>query len=420
MKRPCPYCEDGNMVKNGHLDGKQRFSCNKCGKHLSWSHEKYIEWVDLPLETPERRVVIQEELSELKREFKESRREQGFREQLLVAIKGAAKTFRPPPIPKKKYKIDNERTETRLILGLSDHHANRVITPESIEGLNEYNMDIYARRLHSVIQGVISLAEHQYTAGNQIQGLSINLLGDIGNDSQRRSNVSTNQMAENIASLSTGQIIAQAIDILLHAEHNGEYLFPIIQVRGVVGNEPRFDKKVNHTEPWRNWDYVIYQWISACLNSERIGYSIPMSPKMIAEELGWKFLLSHGHEIRGWAGVPYYGMARANAREQLLRKSRGGFDYHMSGHIHTANKLSEGCRGHHTVASLCGVDGYAHNGLAVSGEPSQTLLAVTEKRGVIGDHTVYTDDTLESPFIYDPKLASKGALRAMEEWRLGR
>ena len=377
-----------------------------------------INFADQKTPNPIKAVVQGNLIKELRSDITKLKTGTAFETLVLKAIAGTAPAFSPPP-PMPEIKSSKKLTDTGLILALSDHHTNRVVDSRAIEGFNEYNFDVYALRLWNVIVNTIHIARAQYTEYNRISHLSINYLGDIGNDSHRESNKATNQMAENVASLVAAHINAQGIHTLAMAKTNdGKALFPKITIRGVPGNEPRMDKKLDTSRPYRNWDWMIYQWISASLGgmNGRIDYLIPYSMKVCVDEMGWTFLLDHGHEIRGWAGIPYYGIKRSNSQEQYIRRHRGGFEYRISGHIHTGAKIPEYCRAHFIVPSLVGVDGYAHNNLAVTSDIGQTLLAVTKERGVIGEHHVYADGTNKCPFIYDVDLAVEGAHRSMEEW----
>ena len=368
---------------------------------------------------PVRDQQKKDELGLLRKQLKETHKEQAFQALILQAIGGSSGTLKTPPamptLPTSK-----KKTNTTIILNLNDHHANREIDPSVVEGMDAYDFDIYARRLWSVIRRTISISRAQYCTSNRITGLSIYYLGDIGNDSQRKSSIATNEMAENSAAIVTAHINAQAIDALLRATSpdGATALFPKIRVVGLPGNEPRFDQKINFAQPWRNWDWVIYQFLSAFLGSAegRVEYCIPNSMALCVEELGWLFLLSHGYEIRSNYRVPYYGFAMSNAKEQFKRKSRGGFDYRITAHFHVSARIPENCRAHYVCPPLVGTDGYA-SALGYGTTSGQLLLAVTKKTGVISEHIVYADETEASPFRYNIDLAVGGAFRAMEEWR---
>ena len=141
---------------------------------------------------------------------------------------------------------------------------------------------------------------------------------------------------------------------------------------------------------------------------------------MIVNDLGWRFLLTHGFDVKSSAsfgGIAYYSIERSNAKHQAMRRNDGGFEYRLMGHLHTEAKLTGTSNITYMNGALPGDDGYAHNGIGVHGLPSQLLLAVTEKRGVIGSHTLYAEDLPQSPFVYNELLVKEGAYKAMEAWK---
>lgn len=370
---------------------------------------------------PVRAVAKKDREQYLTKELKASRRKRAFEEELLATIIGCAPAFITPPPMREVSRETDEKTPTTLIANFADHHVNRVIIARAVEFLNEYGIDIYARRLWSIIKGLIHIAQAQYTMYNQITELVLNLLGDMANDTHRKSNHLTNEKPETVACIIAAHIIAQGMDALLRAKtpDRKHYLFSKISMNAVPGNEGRIDEKINWQQPERNWDWLIYQWIAASLRDAggRVTYNITESYMDVIDVMGHHFLIDHGLDIRSWAGISYYGMKRSNAKQQFLRKARGGFDYRITGHIHVKAQLPEFCRSHFVCPSIVGVDGFAHNANALTGDIGQLLLAVTEKRGVISEHLVYADDDEESPFVYDMEMAVDGAYKAMEAWR---
>jgi hypothetical protein len=72
-----------------------------------------------------------------------------------------------------------------------------------------------------------------------------------------------------------------------------------------------------------------------------------------------RFLVMHGNDIRGWMGIPHYGIWRRNAMEHAARglARRPAIDYLVLGHFHTPS-FSPGVI---MNGALCGTTTYDHS-----------------------------------------------------------
>jgi UDP-2,3-diacylglucosamine pyrophosphatase LpxH len=139
-----------------------------------------------------------------------------------------------------------------------------------------------------------------------------------------------------------------------------------------------------------------------------ISFEIPRSPFMVTEILGNKFLLTHGDQIKGWNGLPYYGMVRSETRfrtilertktiEELLREiekedisqeDKNGllqyaltyaksFDYMVMGHFHSMAELETNSGGKIILnSSFAGGDDYSINTLMSANSAAQKFFGV--------------------------------------------
>jgi hypothetical protein len=86
----------------------------------------------------------------------------------------------------------------------------------------------------------------------------------------------------------------------------------------------------------------------------------------------------HGHQIRGWAGKPYYGFDRRAAMEAIKRMGvpEKAFTKMVLGHFHHGFNADVWMLG----GSFSGTDAYDHS-CGRFGRPHQTAWFVHDKHG---------------------------------------
>jgi hypothetical protein len=102
--------------------------------------------------------------------------------------------------------------------------------------------------------------------------------------------------------------------------------------------------------------------------------------KLLADVLGKKFLISHGHTIMGQMGIPFYGMERDRAREAVKRAKLLDkmFDYISIGHWHVPSIIGENIL---VNGSLPGTTELDH-GCGRHARPSQVSFMVHPDHGM--------------------------------------
>lgn len=176
-----------------------------------------------------------------------------------------------------------------------------------------------------------------------------------------------------------------------------------VNIKCVRGNHGRGASRhaVRHTET--NWDTVFYwvlhdRLIGSDLNPRkamrnRVTFEIPEGDQfwVIDRVLGWGNLMVHGDQIRGWAGIPYYGITKkANGWSDAMPKD---WDNLFFGHFHTYASGTLNYRRWFCNGTTESSNSYALEELGAAGLPSQRVVFMTEKYGISSDHQVYlTED----------------------------
>ena len=95
---------------------------------------------------------------------------------------------------------------------------------------------------------------------------------------------------------------------------------------------------------------------------------------------GFECQAIHGHEIRGWGGIPFYGIARHDAKS--VRLHSGCYRYLFHGHIHQQSLINIGT-GSEAIVSGDWVGPNNASGAINAAPRSETAACVF--RGVDGD-----------------------------------
>lgn len=247
------------------------------------------------------------------------------------------------------------------VFHITDTHKGAVQEPNEIEGFNAFNPEIATERSIRFAEEAVKWANIQKQA-YRIEECSVIITGDLISGDIHDELRITNAYPTPVQVVETAKDIAQQIQII--APH-----FRKVKVHFIVeDNHSRLTKKPQAKEAGQNsLNYLVgsmlQAYIASLSNVEMHIY--PMLEKVI-EVNGRLYLISHGHNVRGWMGVPWYGIERkvgkeAQARLQIImqeaeRAREIGFHKYILGHFHTAffGRL------YFLGASLSGTDAYDH------------------------------------------------------------
>jgi len=267
-------------------------------------------------------------------------------------------------------------SEETIVLMISDIQAGTYISKESTGGLNEYNWAVLEKQFDALFYGLEEIVtRHKMVA--PINNLHVHLIGDIveGWDIFKGQ---THSIDHDIA-----HQVLDIVDLIADFLDRTRTLFKHIHVVGVPGNHGRIGRRGENLH-YVNFDYIVYKFVEKTLkNYPEFTWQISESWWQVDSIYDYNFLMFHGDDIRGWQGVPYYGIDRAakNYRE-LLELLGIRYDYMEIGHFHMPSELSgvttekfiNGCWPGGTIFSM--------KGLGAANTPSQKLFAVHPKQGV--------------------------------------
>jgi hypothetical protein len=277
----------------------------------------------------------------------------------------------------------SEKTSQEMALLYSDLHATEVVSLEGTRGLNEYNWDVMLDRMAGIQRGVLSHREHYRFP---ISVLDVWMLGDMlsGDIHEELAITNDRPTAEGIVDLA----YAHVPWLLRFAEE-----FPLVRVRAVAGNHPRFAQKPSAKQYHNNADWLFYKMLEALLKGHpQFEFDIPRSSMNVVKVADrWRVLLMHGDGIRTtMPGVPWGGVhRRVTTLEAQFSQARQPLDYVAFGHWHTRNSL-DGIQAETIMnGSVKGVDEYSLQKFGSGRAASQTLLTIHPEHGITGNYPIH-------------------------------
>ena len=189
-------------------------------------------------------------------------------------------------------------------------------------------------------------------------------------------------------------------------------LFDTVNVVYVVGNHGRVDPRKNMRRALENLDYLVAETASLCCKDiPNINFTIPDCYSAIVVINGHRFHVSHGDDVKSWAGIPWYGMSKRTSRIQSIHsETNQRIHYHVTGHFHTLGQIpTDTIRGEHFMnGSWKATDEYAYNELHVCRDPVQWIHGVSQNEGITWRRPIrlkYNDEQ-SGPKRYRPSLAA--------------
>ena len=259
--------------------------------------------------------------------------------------------------------------EAVAVVLASDWHVEENVRPDTVNGSNEYNMEIAKRRAEKFFQHTLQLVQKEQQA-IKIETLCVALLGDF---------ISGNIHEELLASCEVGPVdamtfaknlIASGIEFLL-ANSKLKLVIPC-----TVGNHSRITKKVHVSgEQGMSLEWAMYNFLADHFkNEKRVTFVLSRSYHNYVDILGHLIRFHHGHAVQygGGLGGLTIPMVKAVMRWDNDKKAYlsccGHFHQKMDGERFVVN------------GSLIGDAPYGKR-LGFTSRPEQVFFLIDAKRG---------------------------------------
>ncbi len=294
--------------------------------------------------------------------------------------------------------------EEHLVLHLSDEHADEVVKPHSVGGMENFDFPVALCRAERYVDTVLKFS--QSTLVNyRFPVLHILKYGDAtsGEIHGGISHSYYKNMMRNC--LAIGQMEALMVRDLAP-------YFPKINVICIPGNHGRRSPKKDFNGPWDNWDYLISEIMSGyCRDLKNVTFAIPECFSLNYEINGHGFHIQHGDDIKSWNSIPWYGVERKTRRLVALHNSLGiRTRYFVLGHFHALASMAD-LKGETFInGSWVGTTPYSYESFSGFREPMQLIHGVHKDRGVTWRLPVMLKDEAseaKGPTRYSVVLASE-------------
>jgi len=324
------------------------------------------------------------------------------KEDLLI---DSIKKFTPSYKEVKKYKRRKPTGKIKgnsvqsMIAPLTDTHIGDNVELEEMMGLNEYNIDIFNKRLYGWANQVITLAELRRNSA-EVGELIVPMLGDMISGDIHEELARTNNDHCMGQMIRGANLISQAL--MLIAPH-----FDKVRVPCVVGNHGRMTRKPPMKNKYMDWDYMLYQWISVfCQNQKNIEFHIPKTFMTTINVCNRNILLAHGDFINGGGSGTSINRGVSNMRNVLsfrkglkeelnhiqdnsLESIPDNYDSALLGHFHRIDEIDIGTGAVHICGCMKGGDEFAMQRVQAINKPRQLVLYYHPKYGEIGKEVIY-------------------------------
>lgn len=320
-------------------------------------------------------IALRDEGQQCKRAYKAAQRENAVFEALVDELQQTVKPIKPLPSVV-KVGTNKDKIHESLVMHLSDEHADSIVLPHQVGGLERYDLRIALRRAEVYVDTVIRFTQ-QTLSNYAFDNLYILAHGDhVSGEIHGATDHSVYRNSFRNA-LAVGQMHALMYrDLCAH--------FPRIHVLYLSGNHGRRSIKKDYHRPQDNWDYLVAEIAKLhCADLTNVDFSIPDSYSACLDIEGYGFAVAHGDDIRSWNGIPWYGIERRTRRWGAISAATDRkINYYCFGHFH--NAATQAALNGETIlnGSWVACDPYAFNALAVFSEPAQWIHGVHAAHGV--------------------------------------
>jgi hypothetical protein len=271
--------------------------------------------------------------------------------------------------PKKK----SGKSRSVVVTPLSDVHLGERVDPDTVNGLNKYNVAIATKRLAAFFEKIIyltNLMRHE----TQIDTWILPLLGDLISGDIHEELREENELSASQAIFAIEEMIIDGID---YVRKHGQ--FKKIVIPCCFGNHARTTKKKRHGSAWKtSYEYLLYRHLAKVYNDDR-GITFQLSKgyhNYVEVWKNFKVRLHHGDKISYKGGVGGISIPVNKAVQKWSNIKRVKLD--IFAHFHQSKEdglwISNG--------SVIGFNPYAISIKADYETPRQRFIVIEEEKGL--------------------------------------
>jgi len=275
---------------------------------------------------------------------------------------------------------DPQKDEAVPILLLSDLHCGQIVKPSSVNGLNEFNPEIFDDRLDAVFRNALKVINGQRSTAvvrEAVIWLGGDLIeGELHGDAVQNQTLTTTQQI-----VRCERAIVRGLDYLLQHSDLERILIPCN-----VGNHGRNTKKQQSNATENSYEHLAYCSMRRHYRDEsRLEWFIADADCLYLDVYGKRLRFFHGDSVRynGGAAGPLWNVDKhAKNLDQSVPA-----DHTFHGHFHT---LGFGSRAT-SNGSLPGCAPYGlQSGYRIE-RPQQGMRFLHSHKGFAGSFPIFTE-----------------------------
>jgi len=292
-----------------------------------------------------------------------------------------------PPV--KPPELERKRERMRKLRRFGDHYAialfsdcqiGQFVMPAETVGRERYSLPIFEERAWRWRDRVILLVDILRTAYS-IPDLCIFVLGDCVEGEAQFPGQAALLDADAYTQICHGTEVVARIFRSWCKQFRNVYFVT------VAGNHGR-PKTKHDISRFFSLDLLFLAYLKERLRAQdNFQMFISDSPLMGVRVANWDFLLLHGHQIRAYVSLPYYGVERFVARATLL--THKVWDFVCLGHHHRQASLSFGEVPILFNPSWVGGNLYVTERIHSISRPAQLLLIIHPEVGLVAELPIY-------------------------------
>lgn len=294
-------------------------------------------------------------------------------EQRFDFLVGIKEDIGIPTIEKKESgQLKSHATPVAL---LSDWHFEETVLPETINGLNEYNLDIAARRWSSCIQNLLRLVTIDRNH-SEINEIVLWLGGDFITGYIHEELIESNSLSPTQATRFAKKLIISGIEFLLQYGKFEKIIIPCS-----YGNHGRTTTKKRISTGHKNsYEWMMYHDIADYFNDKaesRVRFIVPDGLFTYMNVYGFNCRFWHGDTVSYQGGIGGLTIPLIKAIHRYNQQIRA--DYNFMGHYHQLHQPTKDCM---VNGSGIGFNPYAQGIGASPEQPMQGYCLIDQKRGL--------------------------------------
>lgn len=347
--------------------------------HVMWKRLRQKNKIKSALAKDTKKIKEKEQELDTSKKYKEALSHIDTLEKALGAYENT-KNIRIKPIVRKS---GGKKTHVTACALLSDVHAGAVVLPDTVLGLNEFNLEICERRLIHYFNNLSKLIKiHEQNVS--VDEIILALLGDLIDGYIHEENVETNELSPVESIIWIEERLISGINFLLE-NTTQDITIPI-----VCGNHSRLTDKMRHA----NFTETSLETILAhnLLNyfkgNKRVRIIFNKSNVVFQSVYGKNIRFEHGHNIKfaGGVGGLTVPLIKAVMRDNMTVKS----EFVVYGHFH--NQFTAPSEGFMLNGCVKGYDKYALDHHFKYQDPQQLFFLIDEKGRVIQTTQIFLDE----------------------------